>query len=194
MNIWEFLSMNPKFATWGAILLSIAVIAVVVAIGVLIVKFFFFWDLLKKAKNEADFNSLSKSIKRDVRKKRHPFIFASSVRDNDKYYKDVQELFDKGSEIQYIDYECIDNFDKIFGKYKIVVYQVHHDDIDDTVSEPLFQMLANYCAKQEKHCILLTFSRIKPEITNSFDPFYVTTVNYHSKLRETLFTLLYFTP
>jgi len=201
MNMWQFLHYNPCYATIILVAICLLVLTLITVAIIICARFGIIYKWYKEAKNEADFNSLSESIKRQLRKKRKTFVFASSVRDNSKAYKDIKELFDQEGEIKYVSESCIkEGFDKIFDKVAVVVYQVSSDDVNksnpkhtdfDSKYQPIYKALEQHCSTQGKHCVLLTSEYVD---IKSFDPVYTTTVNYYAKLRETLYILLHFTP
>jgi len=200
MSFWQFLDNNPLYAMVLAGMMLLAIAVVIFAVVLFLIRFSIIWKWYKEAKNAADFNSLSESIRRQLRKKTRSFVFASSVNDNDMAYKDIKNLFDKDGKIQFLDESFAGNFDKVFSNYGIIVYQVTNDDANksnsmhkdyDSSYQPLYKSLAKYCVAQQKQCVLLTVERIDDK---EFDPVYITTVNYYAKLRETLYILLHFTP
>ena len=200
MNLWDYLNNNPNIALVGIVILCAVAAVVIFAVVIFFIRFNVVWKWYQEAKTEADFNSLSKSLKRDLKKKKHSIIFASSVRDNDWAYKKILEHFDEDGVIRRIDQTNVDKFDEVFGNYDIVVFQVASDDANksnprnenyDENYQPLYKSLANYCKQQKIQCVLLTFEYID---IASLDPIYVTTVNFYAKLRETLYILLYFSP
>jgi len=195
MNFWKFLDSNPCYA----IALWITLIVLMVFIGVVIWhitrRFTLIWKWYQEAKNESDFDTISKNIKTQLKKKKHAIVFASSVRDNNPDYKEAKRVFAKDDEILEIDKFDIGNFDEKLNRFNIIVYHVSACDVvkSDFYNKSIYVALAEYCSTQKKHCILVTppSLRLRPDVLDN--NVYVTTVNFYSKLRETLFILLYFT-
>ncbi|MDR2939798.1 MAG: hypothetical protein LBV08_05685 [Clostridiales bacterium] len=159
------------------------------------------WKFYKNAKNEADFESLSKSIEKVLKKKKHPAIFLADKRDdvNDlKRYKELNSMF--GLDREKVLEVSIDDKDPLIHKlegYKIVVFKVCESDltpIPGKTDEPLYRQVAQCCIKNEINCILYSDRPGKDLNLKDLNNFYVTTVNFYSKLRETLYILTHFTP
>ncbi len=179
-------------------------VKIIIILILIIIVVFLFWifpngyflrKIVSDYKETKDPLKLQRVYKR--RLKRHSLIFSSSTKDNEKGYKDIKNSFDVDEEIIYVSPDCID-FDNIFGQFDIVVYKVVDSEIGIPcpTQDPLYKRISSYCSKQHKSCILVC----KPaklldinEKEEEFDPVYVTTVQFYSKLRETLYILLYLT-
>ena len=99
------------------------------------------------------------------------------------------EIRDRGYNSKVIRVCAKDIISKLIG-YSIVIYRVQDEN------DPLYHMIADWCEKEQVHCILycpgIYFS--KGNVFSSKQWLYVSISQYITKLRESLYTLLYLTP
>jgi hypothetical protein len=100
------------------------------------------------------------------------------------------------------DHSKLNRLDK-YENYDIIVYEVDaaaegEKEGDDTESDTKrveralpYRRIDDYCSTHKKQCVLLCSGRIN---TSILDVNHTTTVNFGSKLRETLYLLLYILP
>ena len=122
---------------------------------------------------------------------------ASSTRDNEAGYKEIKKYFDNENEIIFVPLDS-ENFDDKFDGFDTIIYKVHDSEfgIPCPSENPLYKRISKYCSEQHKSCILVCRPGKQIALSESeveFNPVYVTTVQFYSKLRETLYILLYLT-
>lgn len=192
MTIVDFLD---KYIVLVTIILMIFLLAVIIFFAYFIPKISLINQIWKDAKEIKDPLLFRKFYKRRLMK--HSFLFASSTRDNESGYKDIKKYFDNDKEIKFVPLET-ENFDDIFDEFDIIIYKVHDDElgIPCASENPLYKRISKYCSEQHKSCILVCKPGRQIALSESaveFNPIYVTTVQFYSKLRETLYILLYLT-
>ena len=192
MTIVDFLDKHIVLVTT---ILMVFLLVVIIVFAYFIPKISLINQIWKDAKEIKDPLLFKKKYKQRLMK--HSFIFASSTMDNESGYKDIKKYFDNEKEIVFIPLDT-ENFDNIFVKFDIIIYKVHDDEfgIPCAKENPLYKRISKYCSEQHKSCILVCRPGKQialSENTVEFNPVYVTTVQFYSKLRETLYILLYLT-
>ena len=114
-------------------------------------------------------------------------IFILYKNDREDILKFYKELHVRGYDVKMIKASIVDVFHKIEGA-SIVIYYV------DNSSDPKYQDISTWCEDNKVHCILFC-----PEIdlTSKFMKkllFYTSTSKQITKLRESLYALLYLAP
>ena len=164
--------------------------------------------ILKKkiGKKNNMLNSLKSSARREQQAKRLKVLFAAGEEGDALAGSEYDELRKFFSDQGYLVSDKTvwlkaDDVKKKVNAHDIVVFYVSKAEAsvpaketkkaDTPVQEPFYSVLVKHCG--EKHqCLLYTPGfLIDREIQKKT---YVTTVNFHSKLRETLYMLLYFSP
>ena len=192
MTIADFLDKHIVLLT---IVLLVFLVVVVIGSVYFISKVSLISQIWEDAKEKKDPLLVRKWYKQRLMK--HSFIFASSDKDNESGYKEIKKYFDNDKEIIFVPPES-ENFDDIFDQFDIIVYKVHDDEfgIPCGKKNPLYKRIAKYCSEQHKSCILVCKPGKQIALSEGqaeFNPVYVTTVQFYSKLRETLYILLYLT-
>jgi len=200
--MWEYLDKHPIMAYFilGTIIAVILFLVIFVTRRVNII-----WKFYQEAKQATDPDAHAKAIKKKLKKGKHSIAFVADNRDNQdkmKKYKDFINEFcedkDQATGVVTIGEDDVGQFEKKLFDYTIVVYKVFDDDIPlqnapiDNNKMPLYWELTDYCCYQQKNCVLLSTKYLSR--LDNLDNYYFTTVNYYSKLRETLHNLLYFAP
>lgn len=192
MTIVDFLDKHIVLVTT---ILVIFLLAVIIVLAYFIPKISLINQIWKEAKEIKDPLLFRKLYKQRLMK--HSFIFASSTMDNETGYKDIKKYFGNEKEIVFVPLDT-ENFDSIFDEFDIIIYKVHDDEfgIPCTKENPLYKRISKYCSEQQKSCILVCKPGKQIALSENaveFNPVYVTTVQFYSKLRETLYILLYLT-
>ena len=194
MTIWDLIDKNINLV---AIFLGAFLVIIILLLVIFILpKLSFIYRLYNEAKNENNATNFGKIYRKLLRK--HKLVFASSTKDNDRSYKEIKDHFDKENKIVFIE-QTSNDFDNEFDKFKIIVYKVHDNEFGRKcpIEDPLYKRISKYCSEQGKYCILVCKPGSQIEISEDsveFNPSYITTVQFYSKLRETLYILLHFAP
>ena len=192
MNGWQFLS---QYMGITITILVLFALLVCVLIFILVILIFVPSRKLKNLINEYSFSSLEKATRKLISEGLCQLVFASSDEDDHPPgYEQVYELFTPKQDIVRIDLNT-KQFDAYFGKYQIIAYKVHHTEFIDANPKkdyPVYLAIAKYCAERSKDCILFTGSGRLDFRDPVFNSMHVTTVNFYSKLRETVYMLLFF--
>ena len=139
-------------------------------------------------------------IQKKLRKEKHSIAFVANCEDNQdrmKEYIRFNKQFGMDRDILTVEDGDIGQFNKKLGEYKIIIYKVVANEIPAKIEEdkakPVYWELAKFCCDNEKSCVLFTPSgHIPLDGLDNYNNNYYTTVNFYSKLRETLYMLLYF--
>jgi uncharacterized protein YggU (UPF0235/DUF167 family) len=162
--------------------------------------------LTEKIDGDDPLNNLKRSVRREQQAKQLKVLFAAGEK-NDALagsdYNELRKFFD--SQEYRVSDETVwlkaDNVKDETKAHDIIVFFVSKEEefkpvkgaekTDLPAPKPFYSVLVDHC--DEKHqCVLYTPGFfINPEIQKKT---YVTTVNLHAKLRETLYMLLYFSP
>ncbi len=192
MTIVDFLD---KYIVLVTTILIIFLLVVIIVFVYFLPKITLINQVWKDAKEIKDPLSNRKIYKQRLMK--HSFLFASSTRDNESGYKEIKKYFDNEKEIIFIPLDT-ENFDDKFDGFDIIIYKVHDNEfgIPCPNENPLYKRISKYCSEQHKPCILVCRPGKQIALSENaveFNPLYVTTVQFYSKLRETLYILLYLT-
>ena len=193
MSLWQYL--------YGGGVPPWVLIVILVVIIVVLILFLFIYcrpilKLWKLAKSDHDFATLKKLIQKEIKRKHCKIAFAAvNGAEYSPSYEKIKNIFVSEEDIIPIDSDCdTEQLQKSFAQYRIVVYKVPPDEFKGSPNPEnktsTYKKIAEYCSQREKHCVLMT-DKGYIEI-DELDSEYVTTVNYYSKLRETLYILLYF--
>ena len=192
MTLFEYMDKHP-IISWTAI--AVGVVAIVLLVVRLISggREITIGDF--KLGKQSDLpDLLSKQARKKIKTEGARVVFAySGENDPPVGLKNVRDDFACGKDI--INIKASEGqFDPHFGASHTVVFQVPPSEYAPADC-PLSRRIADYCRNNDKHCVLVAGQRINiNEADTAFDPRYVTTVNFYSKLRETLYMLLYFSP
>jgi hypothetical protein len=220
MNQWELIDKHSEYIK--------ALFILIVGAAIVILLLFFIVFALAPQQNKSRLalqlcnvaekvpilKRLIKPIKRNVMKKSHSIIFASSVHDNERAFIDINDSFVSERKIVCVEANDSGNFSAKLGPYNTIVYKVldeectepkkkcedaerkkESEDAERKIGDPLYKQIARYCSGQHKHCILFTNGKqIDINDPAVFNTLYITTVNYYSKLRETLHISLLYPP
>lgn len=198
MSFFDYLDKHP-IISWTAIIVGVVVI-IIFAVTLISKGREITIGNFKLGKQAALPDFLSKQARKKIENEGTRIAFAyTGDYDPPSGLKDVRDDFASGKDIVRIQPdEC--RFDSHFGDCHTVVFQVPREEYSTPIRPvecPLSRRVADYCRNNNKHCILVTepgkFINIS-EAEAAFDPRYITTVNFYSKLRETLYMLLYFSP
>jgi hypothetical protein len=153
--------------------------------------------LSKVLEDEETLEYFKTSLKREIHYKRVKIVFAYNKddmtdADNNRVFDQVRMSFKNknynvSSNVVALD---IDNYKEAVEGYDIIVYKVSKSEYES--SQPgilMFKLLSDYSHENNKQCVLLVPGRIDLTLIK---PSVVTTVNFISKLRETLYMLIYF--
>ena len=192
MTIVDFLDKHIVLVTT---ILIIFLLVVIIVFAYFIPKISLINQIWKDAKEIRDPLLYRKMYKQSLMK--HSFLFASSTRDNEAGYKEIKKYFDNENEIIFVPLDS-ENFDDKFDGFDTIIYKVHDSEfgIPCQSENPLYKRISKYCSEQHKSCILVCRPGKQIALSESeveFNPVYVTTVQFYSKLRETLYILLYLT-
>ena len=193
MSLWQYL--------YGGGVPPWVLIVILVVIIVVLILFLFIYcrpilKMWKLAKSDYDFATLKKLIQKEIKRKHCKIAFAASTNDKQlESYKKTKNMFVPEEKIIPIEPSFdTEDFKKHFAQCRIVVYKVPPDEFKGNLNSknknPTYKKIAEYCSQREKHCVLM-IDKGSIDI-DELDREYVTTVNFYSKLRETLYILLYF--
>lgn len=192
----EFMQQQQGFILW--------LVALVGAVGAAILGFFgfksrremrkdiekkfeddFAGELARLIQNNDKLEFLARGAQREQMAQRKRILFAVRESEDDIKDLDIQRKYfeDVGFRVseRVVSLKDDSSLYKNIQEYDIVVYQV--PDKKDAIYKELDKI-------EEKDCVLICLNGIRLEPS----PKFATTVNFYPKLRETLYTLLYFYP
>ncbi|MCL2136401.1 MAG: hypothetical protein FWH40_02595 [Coriobacteriia bacterium] len=160
-------------------------------------------ETIKKAIGVDDNNDLKllrETAYRERMIREHKILFTSKIEGDYDNVESVRKIFEyqgfnTPSSVCEIDEN---NYEDKISETKIVVYQVPTEEFKDEwnneTDEPLYYKLSKKCRFMEVNLVLLSTNPqgIDMDLLRRSPSPYTTTVNFESKLRETLYMLLYF--
>ena len=153
--------------------------------------------LKKEIKGNDVLDSLRRSVARERVAKKITVLFAAENEEDADKIEDVR-IFFEGQKYKVSKETMVADVKKLRStarNYDAVVFCVpkREDGAAKADNGMLYSELAKVCAIEEKQCVLYCPDRIQINLSLLNDQ-YASTVLLHSKLRETLYMLLYFSP